>query len=374
VISLVNISRESEVDSSSKYYSHFYDRPAFVCRYLFSEKTYTLFEVNVAESIARGIKDAGLTTAFTDTDQQTNGAQLEDSATGNDVYARAIRTLDLSFLPEHFPCREVECAAIEAAVRKGIENGGGMRPVYICGLPGTGKTASVVSVVEKLRRSDMSKPFKFVTINCLKLKVPADAYSILWRTISGKHLGHAAALKRLLAYFDGLRASDTTANQQQSAPFVTVCLVDEIDFLLTSNQTVLYNILDWPSAARSNLVVLGLANTMDLPERFNKRITSRIGTIQDRMVFKPYSIAQIEEILQVRMGALKVFENSSLKLLTRKAATVAGDLRAALRICQRAIELHRCSLSAEELLSETVKPVPVLVVNKAANGKNFSLH
>lgn len=44
---------------------------------------------------------------------------------------------------------------------------------------------------------------------------------------------------------------------------------------------------------------------------------------------------QVEEILLARLGDLDVFEAVGLKLLARKAVNAAGDLRAALKICQR---------------------------------------
>jgi Cdc6-like AAA superfamily ATPase len=223
----------------------------------------------------------------------------------------------------------------------------------------------VLSSIEALKASKKNlNPFKFILINCLKLKSPTDAYSILWKSISGKHLSPATASKKLTAHFDALRGTTVAPVGGQ----VTVCLIDEMDYLLTSNQAVIYNMLDWPNVSNSDLVVLGLANTMDLPERFNTRAMSRmnVGTFSDRMVFKPYSVEQIEQILIARMGALNVFAQKELKLLTRKAATVAGDLRAALRICQRAIEMHRNALSPTDIASSMIIPVPIIVVSKAA--------
>jgi len=45
-------------------------------------------------------------------------------------------------------------------------------------------------------------------------------------------------------------------------------LIDELDALLTKKQQLLYNIFDWPSRPNSNLIIISIANTMDLPERF----------------------------------------------------------------------------------------------------------
>ena len=59
-----------------------------------------------------------------------------------------------------------------------------------------------------------------------------------------------------------------------------VLLVDELDRLWTRKQTVMYNIFDWPTKKDSKLIVLAIANTMDLPERMMmNRISSRLVSI-----------------------------------------------------------------------------------------------
>ena len=48
---------------------------------------------------------------------------------------------------------------------------------------------------------------------------------------------------------------------------IRILLIDELDALVTSKQTLLYNIFEWPCHEQSNLFVISIANTMDLPER-----------------------------------------------------------------------------------------------------------
>ncbi len=76
-----------------------------------------------------------------------------------------------------------------------------------------------------------------------------------------------------------------------------VLLVDELDHLVTRKQTVLYNIFDWPTRPQSNLIVIGIANTMDLDERLLKRIASRLGL--RKIQFRPYSKEQLVSIIKV---------------------------------------------------------------------------
>ena len=58
----------------------------------------------------------------------------------------------------------------------------------------------------------------------------------------------------------------------------SVVLMDELDLLVTSKQTVMYNFFEWPTWMHSRLIVVAVANTMDLPERMlSNKVSSRMG-------------------------------------------------------------------------------------------------
>ena len=60
--------------------------------------------------------------------------------------------------------------------------------------------------------------------------------------------------------------------------YYSVVLMDELDQLMTTKQDVVYNFFNWPTLVGSKLVVLAVANTMDLPERvMTGRVRSRLG-------------------------------------------------------------------------------------------------
>lgn len=51
----------------------------------------------------------------------------------------------------------------------------------------------------------------------------------------------------------------------------------QLDLLWTQKQDVMYNLFDWPTHKEARLVVLTIANTMDLPERIMmNRVSSRL--------------------------------------------------------------------------------------------------
>ena len=60
----------------------------------------------------------------------------------------------------------------------------------------------------------------------------------------------------------------------------SVVLMDELDQLMTAKQDVVYNFFNWPMLAGAKLVVLTVANTMDLPGRvMSGRVRSRLGVL-----------------------------------------------------------------------------------------------
>ena len=66
--------------------------------------------------------------------------------------------------------------------------------------------------------------------------------------------------------------------------FASVVLMDELDQLMTTKQDVVYNFFNWPTLMNSKLIVLAVANTMDLPERvMTGRVRSRLGELVSRI-------------------------------------------------------------------------------------------
>ena len=97
----------------------------------------------------------------------------------------------------------------------------------------------------------------------------------LWRHLTGEFVGAARAEKNLIAYFE----SDQNARSRKSVGErkVLVCLVDEIDFLTTRDEGIVYNFFNWPLNNNSGLLLIGVSNVMDLPERLSKRWELAIG-------------------------------------------------------------------------------------------------
>ncbi|XP_075095748.1 origin of replication complex subunit 1B [Nicotiana tabacum] len=267
---------------------------------------------------------------------------------------KAKGTLLLATLPKSLPCRMKEVEEITTFIKGAIcEDQCLGRCLYIHGVPGTGKTMSVLAVMRNLRcevDAGSIKPYCFVEINGLKLASPENIYSVIYEALSGHRVGWKKAL-----HFLNERFSDVTeCSKEDNRP--CILLIDELDLLVTRNQAVLYNILDWPTKPNSKLIVIGIANTMDLPEKLLPRISSRMGI--QRLCFGPYNYQQLQEIIVTRLNGIDAFEKPAIEFASRKVAAVSGDARRALEICRRAAEL--ADYHAKKLLS---------IPNSAAAGK-----
>ncbi|KAK4486432.1 hypothetical protein RD792_009107 [Penstemon davidsonii] len=248
---------------------------------------------------------------------------------------KAKSALLLSTFPKSPPCRNKEMDEITTFIKSAICDEQCLgRCLFICGVPGTGKTMSVLSVMRNLK-SEVDKgsirPYCFVKINGLKLVSPDNIYSVIYEGLSGHRVGWKKASRFLNERF----SDESKRGEEDTKP--CILLIDELDQLVTRNQSVLYNILDWPTKPNSKLIVIGISNTMNLPENLRACICSRMGI--QRLCFHAYNYQQLEEIISSRLKGIHAFEKLAIEFASRKEAAVTGDARRALEICRRAAEL-----------------------------------
>lgn len=91
----------------------------------------------------------------------------------------------------------------------------------------------------------------------MSLPDPAYAFSVLHEEVTGRYCSPQRAADNLDKYW-------SSYSEQRAC---TVLLLDEVDQLVTRKQNVLYKLLDWPTYPFARLIVVAIANTMDLPER-----------------------------------------------------------------------------------------------------------
>jgi origin recognition complex subunit 1 len=198
------------------------------------------------------------------------GTRVLSSAALASPFQIARNQLHVSSVPSALPCREEEFSAVYSHLEAAITDGSGSC-IYISGTPGTGKTATVREVVAQLHASVQAEElddFIFVEINGMKVTDPHQSYSLLWQALRGDRVSPSHALELLEREF--------STPSPRRVPCVV--LMDELDQLVTKNQSVMYNFFNWPQLRHSRLIVLAVANTMDLPERtLSNKISSRLG-------------------------------------------------------------------------------------------------
>ena len=255
--------------------------------------------------------------------------------------------LHVSSVPLTLPCRESEFSTVYSNLEAAITSGTGTC-IYISGVPGTGKTATVREVVSQLNASVQAEElddFIFVEINGMKVTDPHQSYSLLWEALKGDRVSPSHALGLLEREFD----------HPSPRRVPCVVLMDELDQLVTKNQSVMYNFFNWPNLRHSRLIVLAVANTMDLPERtLSNKISSRLGLT--RILFPGYTHEQLQEIIRSRLSNVpkNMVDPDAIQFASRKVAAVSGDARRALDICRRAVEISEAeSLAVQDPLLAT---------------------
>lgn len=271
--------------------------------------------------------------------------------------------------------RNQERYAIEQFLNKRLETRG-KGALYLSGLPGTGKSALLSEVVEKRVKHYKSTGLvvKVANINCMTVENASDIFMKIHEEISqGEDLEAENELldqqeenqedleEEEMISGDGKRLTTDRAKRliiedlerrilRQPANSTTrhVIVLDELDHIMTKDQEVLFRIFQWAFASNSTLVLFGIANALDLTDRFLPRLRSNSLTPQ-LLAFKPYTADQIAKIIEERLwslvggvkednGTIPLMHPAAIQLCARKTASNTGDLRKSFDLCRRAIE------------------------------------
>ncbi|KAK3906814.1 P-loop containing nucleoside triphosphate hydrolase protein [Staphylotrichum tortipilum] len=209
--------------------------------------------------------------------------------------------------------------------------------LYVSGPPGTGKSAMVNRITEDAVSE--SESIKKAYINCMSIKSSKDLYITLLEQLGGEaDLSEADVVAALEKLF--LRKKATTD--------VFVVVLDEIDHILTMDPESLYHMFEWSLHQTSRLALVGVANALDLTDRFLPRLKSR-NLKPELLPFLPYTAPQVKRIITERLATLApadaapdflpFFHPAAVELCSRKVSSQTGDLRRAFEVCRRALDL-----------------------------------
>ncbi|PNP41441.1 hypothetical protein TGAMA5MH_06768 [Trichoderma gamsii] len=251
--------------------------------------------------------------------------------------------------------------------------------MYISGPPGTGKSAMITNIAKTYSEQE---GVRSAYVNCMSIKSSKDLYHTLLAALGedGSDLSEAEAISSLQKMFFSRAKSSAT------------CLVtlDEIDHILTLDLESLYRLFEWSLAKSSKLLLLGIANALDLTDRFLPRLKSK-NLKPELLPFLPYTAAQVKNIIITRLkslmpegkeGFVPFIHPAAIELCSRKVSSQTGDLRRAFEICRRALDLVEAetrSKHEEEArqkflqLTPTKKPLGENINGNSAGGSTRSV-
>ena len=296
---------------------------------------------------------------------------------------QAKQRLHISVMPAGFAkCRERERRKVVDIIQGCLKKrrGGSM---YVCGLPGTGKSLTV-SQAEKMIRcwgdgtregggGKHALPTKerprVAAVNCMALSEPRHVFARVIEELGGvppaladvadvsdvTQLPEVAALRQLVCgAVDGNSRGNRNGSGNANQPMMVV-LLDEMDQLMAASskgdQAILYELFGLPTIPGSRCVVVGVANAINLVEVTLPRLAAR-GCEPTVVSFNAYDKDQLQRLLKQRLTDLPfaVFEDAGLELVARKVAAATGDMRRALNICTTAIDI--CAGEAAQAAEE----------------------
>lgn len=196
----------------------------------------------------------------------------------------------------------------------------------------------------------------------MEMRHPYESYVKLWEEIGGGDkptLSAELASMHLKEYFIGKKSCNEGEKNR-----VVVVLIDEIDYLVTKKQTVLYDFFDWPLlslevGSKRRIITIGISNTLNLPERLHTRIQSRMGN--KRIFFQSYNVDQSASILKAKIQQASpnytVFTDEAILFAAKKTAALSGDIRKGFHICRTAADMV---LNESHAKDETTSFMPVV--------------
>ncbi|OOQ90812.1 putative cell division control protein Cdc6 [Penicillium brasilianum] len=207
--------------------------------------------------------------------------------------------------------------------------------LYISGPPGTGKSAMVNEVCQDMDLSDV----KVSHVNCVSMRNARDVYSKLIQDFDED--------SDVFKKSEGDRLKDLFVPSKPNGLFLVS--LDEMDHLLMGDSGVLQSLFEWSLSNKSTLILIGIANALDLTDRSLPQLKAK-NLRPILLPFLPYNAASIANVITKRLRSLipvgmgndpkfvPFLQPAAIQLCAKKVASQTGDLRKAFELIKRAVD------------------------------------
>ena len=253
------------------------------------------------------------------------------------------KTLTIDYVPERLPFRDDETGTIAQALSVVLK---GARPsnLLLFGKPGTGKTAVVKNVTERLFKKASNLGIE-VLMPFINAKTANTSYKVLYEI--AENMGINKEEKKFHVHFTGLSMGEATDRIldfiKNKKKLHVILIIDEIDSLVDKNgDDILYNF----TRANERIIeggfisLIGISNSLTFKDKLDPRVRSSLS--EEEMVFNPYTIEQLQKILLNRAKVAfneDCISNAAINLCAAIAGRENGDARRAIDLLRVAAEI-----------------------------------